>query len=62
MDKVQSKMATAADSAAKRGILLLKRTSDLLRQNPPDLRGALAECNAAVQEDPSNPVSQRVTS
>jgi hypothetical protein len=70
------------DAAAKRGILLLKRTSEALKRDPPDLRlqlscaptppgsvqivseadmkralcrGALAECQAAVDEDPSNP-------
>ena len=44
-----------ADLAAKRGILLLQRTSDLLRRDVPDIRGALAECQAAVEEDGRNP-------
>jgi tetratricopeptide (TPR) repeat protein len=48
------------DAAAKRGILLLKRTSEALRRDPPDLRGALAECQAAVQEDPDNPEVLRI--
>ncbi|MGB1599393.1 MAG: hypothetical protein ACPIOQ_41980, partial [Promethearchaeia archaeon] len=41
-------------------MFLLHRTSDLLRKNPPDLRGALAECNAAVREDSSNPEVLRI--
>jgi len=48
------------DAAAKRGILLLKRTSEALRRDPPDLKGALAECQAAVQEDPDNPEVLRI--
>jgi len=49
-----------SDVAAKRGILLLQRTSDLLNRDPPDLRGALAECQAAVEEDASNPEILRI--
>ena len=41
-------------------MFLLHRTSDLLRKDPPDLRGALAECNAAVREDSSNPEVLRI--
>jgi hypothetical protein len=44
-----------ADDAAVGGILLLTRIRALLNLDPPDLRCALAECQAAALEDSKNP-------
>ena len=44
-----------ADDATRRGILLLTRMRALLKLDPPDLRRALAECQAAALEDSKNP-------